>query len=263
MSTPSFAAGPSTSFIDPVLDGGGNDAYAWDQFDPKQYVADNYLHPFRDDLIILQRVRDFFVEIGPVGGIGIDVGPGANLYPTLAMLPFCDEIELHEWSRSNREWLNTQVEHFSELWEPYWHQLAPKDPIYRDISPREAVAKMATVKMGNIFQLPRRRWNLGVMFYVAESITTQKREFNLAIERFVGALRPGAPFAAAFMKESRGYLNGGIRFPAVPVTEADVRHALERHVDAVDVQTIFSGELLRSDYRGMILALGRAGKAKR
>jgi len=101
------------------------------------------------------------------------------------------------------------------------------------------------------------------MFFVAESISPQEREFSAAVERFVGALRPGAPFAAAFMKESRGYPNAGIWFPGVPVTETDIRHELERHADDVAVETIFSGKLLRSDYRGMILALGRAGRAKR
>ncbi|WP_432983582.1 SCO2525 family SAM-dependent methyltransferase [Dactylosporangium sp. CA-233914] len=261
MSPPTQAHGNST--IEPPCLGQANDEFAWDDFDPIQYIDDNYLHPFEDDLVILQKVRDFFVEVGPAGGRGIDVGAGANLYPTLAMLPFCDEIELHEWSRSNRQWLRTQVERYSEVWDPYWHLLAPQEPIYNDISPRETVARMTRVRVGNVFQLPRRQWDIGVMFYVAESISMQEREFNAAIERFTGALRPGAPFAAAFMKESRGYMNGHNRFPAVPVTEADVRHALERHVDDVHVETIFSGQLLRSDYKGMILALGRAGRAKR
>jgi hypothetical protein len=246
-----------------TLEGPGNAEFNWDKFEPEEYFDINYRNPFTDDLHILQKIRDHFVDVGPVRGPGIDVGSGANLYPTLAMLPYCDEIELHERSAANRTWLRRQLPQYPEVWDEYWNRLAPRGVSYRQLSPREKVARTAKVKYGDVFKLPQKRWSIGTMFFVAESISTRRREFQQAVERFIGALLPGAPFAAAFMKMSEGYVNGGNPFPAVPVTETEVRHLLERLVDDVTVELIFSGQFHRDDYKGMILALGRAGKAKR
>lgn len=253
---------PKPTDVD-VLERLGNADIDWDKFEPEEYFDVNYRHPFPDDLNILQRVRDHFMSVGPVGGTGIDVGSGANLYPTLAMLPFCNAIELHERSAANRAWLRSQLPNFPEVWDQYWHRLAPRDAPYHDVSPREKVSRIATVKAGNIFELPAKKWGIGTMFFVAESITYRRREFQQAVERFVGALRPGAPFAAAFMNGSEEYSNGGNVFPAVPVTRTEVQHLLDRLVDDVTVDLVFSGKLLRDGYKGMILALGRAGKARR
>jgi hypothetical protein len=98
------------------------------------------------------------------------------------------------------------------------------------------------------------------MFFVAESISDQKREFKLAVERFVGSLKAGAPFAAAFMENSSGYHVDKLHFPAVAVSATDVAHCLSALVDELEVQRFRSEKPLRDGYHGMILALGKAGK---
>ena len=100
------------------------------------------------------------------------------------------------------------------------------------------------------------------MFFVAESITQREREFNLALTNFIGMLKPGAPFAAAFMRESRGYRVAGIDFPAVSITPVDVEHRLEPLVDYLEVLPVVSSKPLREGYKGMILALGRKRRAR-
>jgi NNMT/PNMT/TEMT family len=235
----------------------------WDEFDPEAYVTHNYLQLRDDDRKILGLVQDFFSSTvtRPVD-CGIDVGSGANLYPTLAMLPFCKEITLLERGRANVAWLNNEVGKFSPLWDPYWEVLAAK-PRYADVDARDAVREKAIVKWADLYKLRRRpRWDMGTMFFVAESISNQEREFKLAVEKFVGALKPGAPFAAAFMQESLGYYVGRVRFPAVAINKTDVQHCLERLVDIEELASVPSKSPLRDGYGGMILALGRAGKAK-
>jgi hypothetical protein len=74
-----------------------------------------------------------------------------------------------------------------------------------------------------VFELPASQWDLGTMFFVAESITEAPEEFRAAVAGFIGALRPGAPFAAAFMAGSDGYPVAGTYFPALPITPDDVR----------------------------------------
>ncbi|CAM5649016.1 hypothetical protein SANTM175S_10556 [Streptomyces antimycoticus] len=55
---------------------------------------------------------------------------------------------------------------------------------------------------GSLFDLcsGAERWDLGTMFFVAESITTSLDEFRRGVGCFMSALNPGAPFAAAFME---------------------------------------------------------------
>lgn len=241
-----------------------NAAYDWDEFDPELYVEANYRELYDDDATILGEVGRYFEhEASRTRGLqGIDVGAGANLYPTLSMLPYCETVTLFERSRANRNWLVGQRERYSEIWNPHWQLLAERES-YQAIDPRECFRQRMRVRYGDIFRPPgRERWDIGTMFFVAESITPQEREFYTALDNFVGMLKPGAPFAAAFMRESRGYRVAGIDFPAVSITPVDVEHRLEPLVDYLEVLPVVSSKPLREGYKGMILALGRKRRAR-
>src|SRR5262249_24239379 len=123
--------------------------------------------------------------------------------------------------------------------------------------PRSVLARRATVHQGSIFDLPAASWDIGTMFFVAESLTTRHDEFESATHRFMRALRPGSPFAAAFMENSTRYDVGARCFPSFPVTVKIVRGCLEAFSGDLDVQRISLGSApLRKGYTGMILALG-------
>src|SRR4051794_28599246 len=111
-------------------------------------------------------MRDFFATLGLSGRAhGVDVGSGANLYPALAMLPFCDEVTLYEYSASNVEWLQREVQSYSLSWDAFWGLLAV-EPRYKSIhSPRETVATVVCVERGSIFELPKSQWDIGTMFF--------------------------------------------------------------------------------------------------
>jgi hypothetical protein len=96
---------------------------------------------------------------------------------------------------------------------------------------------------------------MGTMFFVAESITTRHDEFRRATRLFVDALVPKAPFAAAFMRKSSGYLVGGRPFPACSVTEDDVKRCLADLATNTEVHVVESHEL-REGYDGMVVAYG-------
>ncbi len=241
----------------------GNASFDWDRFNPEWYVQHNYRELRDDDRRIIQLVRDFFARVAdpdrPVAR-GIDVGSGANLYPALTMQPYCRQIELRERGARNVRWLERETRWYSELWDQYWTPLATL-PAYRRLEkPRDDFAAKVRVRNGNLFELGPRRWDMGTMFFVAESISDQEREFKSAVERFVGSLKPGAPFAAAFMHDSSGYYVDGLWFPAVAVTEADVEHCLAPLASGVQTHRVLSARSLREGYKGMILAVGRAGR---
>jgi hypothetical protein len=247
-----------------VHTGKGNAAYPWDSFDPEVYINNNYAELRDDDRRILQVIRDYFAgALDPTRPVekGVDVGAGANLYPMLAMLPFCRKIVLWEYGRSNVAWLQREIKGWSRRWEEFWAVLRTRRA-YREVDPNQLVRDRVTVHWGNLFHLRPRQFDLGTMFFVAESISEQEREFQAAVRRFIGSLRPGAPFATAFMQDSSGYYVGRIRFPAVPVSEADVKELLEPLADDVSIFPVRSEKPLRDGYHGMILALGKARRAK-
>ncbi|WP_239133283.1 SCO2525 family SAM-dependent methyltransferase [Rugosimonospora africana] len=236
-----------------------NDSQPWDDFDSRWYLAHNYENLRLDDREIIERVANFFAASGEQR-CGIDVGSGTNLYPALAMLPSCRQITLVERSRSNVAWLMREIRQFAPSWDPFWGALVNADADrYKPVEPREALAARTEVLCGSIFELPRCEWEIGTMFFVAESITAEADEFERATQCFVRSLKPGAPFAAAFMRHSVGYQVNRLHFPAVAVDEGQVGECLDPVAYDVTVTMIPSGaNPLRDGYDGMILATGYA-----
>ncbi|MGH8628264.1 MAG: SCO2525 family SAM-dependent methyltransferase [Gammaproteobacteria bacterium] len=239
-----------------------NSDFPWGDFDSSWYYDHNYKVLRDDDRQIVEVVRDFFatLDLSSHGRYrnGIDVGSGANLYPTLTMLPLCDEITLYEYSASNVSWLQREIWSYSSSWDAFWEILV-KEPLYKSIdSLQETLTARVRVKQGSIFDLPKALWDIGTMFFVAESISSTPSEFQTALRSFIRSLRPGAPFAAAFMEKSLGYTVGTHRFPAVAITVNDVENCLGG--DTKDLETYRIGltsNPLRAGYGGMILATGR------
>jgi len=241
---------------------------AWSAFDSIAYVDHNYRDLQAEDAEILHIVRDHFADhfrkqgVGPV--YGIDVGAGANLYPALSMLPWCDEITLFERSPANVAYLESQVDSYAENWDQFWAALCGKeDYAISCAAPRARFRKVVKVRQGDIFDLERLggRWSVGTMFFVAESMTSSHQEFTLGVERFMRTLAPGAPFAAAFMEHSQGYHTGEQFFPACDVGENEVRESLEPFADEFKVHRLKSEAGLREGYSGIILSYGWRGNS--
>lgn len=238
-----------------------NNRFPWNDFDSDWYFDHNYKKMRDDDRRITELVRDFFATLDLSGhGRGVDVGAGINLYPALTMLPFCDEITLYEYAASNVAWLRREIQSYSPSWDPWWRLLL-EDPIYKAVhSPRKALAT-ARVEKGSVFDLPESRWDIGTMFFVAESISSVMSEFHAALGNFVRSLRPNAPFAIAFMKNSLGYDVGMHRFPAVAITEDNVESCLADKAEDLKIYRLGkTSNPLREGYDGMILVTGRVRK---
>ncbi|MCW7943563.1 methyltransferase [Streptomyces hygroscopicus] len=234
----------------------------WAAFDPIAYVDHNYRDLQAEDAEILHIVRDHFGDhfrehtTGPVSGI--DVGAGANLYPALSMLPWCDEITLFERSPSNVDYLKGQVESYDDNWDQFWRVLCKREAYGAlDVDPRAKFRETVRVQQGNIFDLLHEgQWSMGTMFFVAESMTTCHEEFARGVECFLRALAPGAPFAAAFMEHSLGYHAGKHFFPACDVGESEVYKSLEPFAGEFETVRLKASAAVRDGYSGMIVAYG-------
>ena len=244
----------------------------WNMFSSNDYWRRNYSELQAEDREIIRRVSDFFVSAcagGPPVQRAIDVGAGTNLYPALLMLPWAERILLAEFSKSNVLWLHDQLADSSSpwRWDHFWHEMQ-RGKGYADIDrPHERLRNACASEQGHagieqvsVFDLAKARWNLGTMFFVAESITEDPAEFGAAVASFVGALTPGAPFAAAFMAGSNGYPVDGTHFPALPIEPDDVeRHITALGVHELSVDLLETSHRVRDGYTGMIVATGFAG----
>ncbi|GIF20680.1 hypothetical protein BJ973_001414 [Actinoplanes tereljensis] len=242
-----------------VADPIGNEDVDWDDFDSRAYFEHNYGALRWDDTAIIKIIADFFKASLPEKFIGhaIDVGAGTNLYPALTMLPYASRVTLYERAYSNRVWLERTLPKPQESWGRFWKEISTTRETYDRISsPFDVLADRAEVVKGNVFDLKPNQYHLGTMFFVAESITTRDDEFRRATRLFVESLVPGAPFAAAFMRNSSGYFVAGTRFPACSVSEEDLREALAPVARRVEIETVESDDL-RDGYCGMMVATGR------
>ncbi len=237
----------------------------WDAFDPKAYVDHNYKSLIPEDREIISIVRAHFGDhfrADPDRQVrGIDVGAGANLYPAFSMLPWCEAITLLDRAEPNVDYLTGQQLGYDQGWDEFW-DLFRADEAYAALpgNPRDRFAEVTRVEKGDLFALSRRRenWSLGTMFFVAESLSTSHEEFWQAVECFLLALTPGAPFAAAFMEHSEGYFVGDTHFPACDVGEAEIRSAIEVHAERQRLKMFTVGQpnAVRDGYTSMIVACG-------
>ncbi|MXM62044.1 methyltransferase [Streptomyces sp. HUCO-GS316] len=238
----------------------------WDAFDPQAYFSHNYqtMMPVDAEIIALVRTHfsDHFRRSPDRPARAIDVGSGANLYPALAMLPWCEEITLLERAQQNVEYLRKQWESYDPSWDDFWRLLC-QDEAYAELSddPRSRFGKVAAIEPGNLFDLVGRQgqWSLGTMFFVAESLSTSHGEFQQALKCFMHCLTPGAPFAAAFMEHSQGYEVGGTHFPACDVSESEIRTSLDNYADELRTYRVGRPNELRQGYTSMIVACGFRG----
>ncbi|MFF5478217.1 SCO2525 family SAM-dependent methyltransferase [Streptomyces sp. NPDC012935] len=238
----------------------------WDAFDPKAYVDHNYKSVIPEDREIISIVRAHFGDhfrANPDRSIrGIDVGAGANLYPAFSMMPWCEEITLLDRAEPNVDYLEAQQLGYDQDWDGFW-DLFCEDAGYAALpgDPRDRFAEVTRVENGDLFALSARReqWSLGTMFFVAESLSTSHEEFWQAVECFLLALTPGAPFAAAFMEHSEGYFVGNTHFPACDVGEPEIRSAVETYAEGLRIFTVGQPNAVRDGYTSMIVACGFRG----
>jgi hypothetical protein len=245
----------------------------WNAFPSDEYWRRNYQRMQAEDQEIIHRVGHFFIKAfnncDPARR-AIDVGTGTNLYPALLMLPWAERILLTDHSASNVRWLRHHVMEHDDTpwaWQPFWREVHELEGYNRVGDPRRRLWQTcagepgyAGIERRSVFELPRAQWQLGTMFFVAESITEEPEEFRAAIAGFVGALQPNSPFAAAFMADSHGYVVDRTSFPALRISPDDVMERFKAlGVSELTVDLLQTGFRVRKGYEGMIVATGIVG----
>jgi len=240
-----------------------NEAVQWSDFNAGEYYKINYASVLPEDAQIIECASKFLIEAcGPPARLrrAVDVGAGTNLYPSLLMLPWAEHIVFTEHASGNIDWLRQNLAYAPGQWDwqGFWDLLADL-PGYRTVGdPRRRLAAVHEIQMQSIFKLPEAQFDLGTMFFVADGMTTDEKEFKLAVRAFLGALLPGSPFLMAFMEGSSGYEVHGKPFPSVNITQRSLDALLtDLPVMGTSVlRTDNSARPLRPGYDGMLLVTG-------
>jgi NNMT/PNMT/TEMT family len=240
-----------------------NDAASWSDFDADGYWKSNYASVLAEDAQIIRHASNFLIDAcegRPPIRRGLDVGTGTNLYPALLMIPWTERITFAEYSTANIDWLNDNLANVEGewVWQPFWDLVAHLSG-YRNVEQaRRHLATGYDIRRLSIFDLPKRAWGLGSMYFVADRITSDDAEFESAVRSFLDALTPGAPFTMAFMEGSASYDVSGVRFPTVEITSESLDMLLGRLpvIGTGVLRTDNSVRRLRPAYDGMLLVTG-------
>jgi len=231
----------------------------WGRFDPERYRLNNYAYVRAEDRRLME-LAALGLRAAPAGCDVVDVGTGSNLYPLLAALPRAARLTAWEWGVANVTWLNeTLAKPLEPVWQEFW-QIARDvygerdagDTLLRDLGAR------INVVQGSIFDLPKAQWDASTMFFCAESITSDQKEFEAAMAAWSGAVRPGGILVGAFMEKSPGYDVGNVSFPALEIDAAHLRAAASLTLEDIQIERIPIYEQLRPDYEGMLFLSARA-----
>jgi hypothetical protein len=235
----------------------------WDDFDAGDYLAHNFLSLRADDREIVLGLKSFMEgQDLPLRSLKVlDIGPGTNLYPALVMAPWLQSIDFIEVAPRNRAYLENQTQQLDDNWQLFWDLLATDEP-WASTDPQNVLSNHSTVVDGDIFLLPQSHWDVGLMFFVAESLSDLEEEFVSAFERFLQAVRPGGLVLAAFMEGSEGYEVGGIRYPAFGIRSEHVDRVVSGHLDSYEISRIGAeDDPLRDGYTGMLWLTGHRSDA--
>ncbi len=243
----------------------GNDSFSWSQFDPEAYFQHYYGEPHVDDDLVVRHACAALLAARPEGNRleTIDIGTGPNLFPLFCAAPRAASLTAWEFSASNVDWLKAEIasDTLRPQWAHFWEVVRESYPPAFDLpaNPLPLLRGKVHIRQGSVYDLPARQWDAATMFFCAESITEKVSEFEAACVRFAGCVRPGGSLAAAFLAGSSGYPAGERRFPALNLSEADIRAVFaplttELHTEQIGVVE----EEVRSGYSGMVFLTARA-----
>lgn len=232
----------------------------WEQFNPRAYVRDNYAYVHDEDRQIIDLLFPYLAKKLKITNRVLDIGTGPNLYPLLAIAPFVASIDCMEYSRRNTNYLKKELQHPHDNWKLFADYLRRKNNCYRQAIP-ELLTQKIRIQRGNIFSTNKRGYDCASMFFCAESITDNRKDFTHACTQFVKTVKIGGTLLALFMENSSGYVIDSIRFPAYPVNQNSLIQTFTPLVSELKIHRIKRANCpLRAGYTGMLLLIGKKAK---
>lgn len=248
----------------PPKEAKGNAAYQWDAFDSEAYFQHYYGEPHPDDDLVIELAAAALRQAEPKGEklSIVDIGTGPNLIPFFSAFPRAAKLTAWEYAQSNVDWLKAELQRdaLRPQWRHFWDvaRKAHGDPSLPD-NPLPALAAIADVQQGSVFDLPKAQWDAATMFFCAESITERLDEFEAACASFAQCVKPGGALVGAFLVRSGGYIVADRPFPVLHVSSETIAATFSAHATDVKAEHIGIVEReIRSGYAGFVLLTGKA-----
>lgn len=236
----------------------------WESFDADEFRERHYGHKILpEDGDIIDFVVDEMAALDPgPAATAIDVGAGPNLYPAMLIAPYVaneGSITLLDYASANLASLDNSLRTLGadqSPWARFETRMADRDQRYRGAANR--LPSLCRVEEGSIYDLPADAYDIVTSFFVAESITTSRREFRVATRALRDAVRVGGVLVAAYMVGSTGYHAGvGTRFPAVRLFRQDLEEACRDADLDFAIRVVSHDEKGRTGYQGMAAIVAR------
>jgi hypothetical protein len=220
----------------------------WDNFNSYTYTAQNYVDFLPEDLIIMHGMMDGLETLGvqPYSEeVVADIGNGGTFEYSSVLQHLVRPdgwLEYLEYSPHGLQVACATLDRYRDTgdmgeWQKYGNAAVAHNPWYaegpdgRFVHPTARSFQLGRAVWGNVYQLRPQAFGAAGSFFVAESITSERDEWNLATENVVNSVRMGGVVIMAAMRNSEGYTTpdpeGKIVFPAYQVYTADVVGRLE------------------------------------
>jgi hypothetical protein len=243
----------------------GNADYRWAEFDAEAYFQHYYSESHPDDDQVVRCAVTALKRALPAGSDldVVDVGTGPNLIPLFCALPRAARLTVWEFAPSNIAWLKDELarndmrSQWRHSWDVTREAYLPQYSL--PVDPIPLLRTKTTLHQGSIFDLPKRRWDAGTMFFCAESITGRQEEFEAACAAYAQSVKVGGTLAAAFLVGSSRYVIAGSQFPILCLSAEAIEATFAHH--ATDVRAEKIGMIdreIRSGYSGFIFLTGIA-----
>lgn len=210
-----------------------NQDFDWEEFNPYRYVEEQYAPMLSADVDMVKDLIGFYSNLPENVEIG-DFGTGPSLLSLMVAATKAKSITIHEYSPQNIAYLIDVIndpQHADwRIWQKWWDKICEIDPNYSKINIHEFL--MTKVDFFNDpYSLldgnePTKKYDVVSSFFVAESITGNKREHRIAVKKLTSHTKENGYLVSAFLIGAKGY-NAGGGFPAVAVTPQSIQFLIE------------------------------------
>jgi hypothetical protein len=243
---------------------------SFQNFDPYEYAMRNYGgdEALKEDRDICKILSFALPQLGIRDAAVAEIGPGSNLYPSALFAPFAKSIELLEFAKPNRDYLQaffngTLPQGHVDIWPKFERYMQEGGgQMYNEVFAglqQAAQNGQVTIKAGNIFKLPKKKWTLSAQFFVDDSISIYRSDYREAVASMCGSIIDEGLVVSGNMlndKSHVGYNAGDDKiFPNISQNVLELKQAYTDNGMYSLVIPLGDTRKAREGYHGMVLTL--------
>ncbi len=243
----------------------------WTHFDPVAYLDEYYGDLGPENLALLEFMAETY-ELLPKGGTLLDFGGGPTLYPLISAANRVDEIHFADYLEANleevRRWILCDPTAFD--WNPFIRkaielesgQICSEESVdQRAAELRQLITRLIRCDASKPSPIPEleRPYDIVLTNFCAESATDDHDQWRSYMANITSVLKPRGWLVISALKGATQYAVGPHSFPAVDISEHDLRNLLKDmgfEGAKVRVRSVPADRPTR-DYKGLMLAVAQ------